>query len=78
LDLYHRDRPTFTRWVIENGLLHEPFVVINVGVQGGRHPRWDLFGEQVRVYGSMPSTKQAIASSKRGRGPTAPPAVARA
>ena len=51
MDLYHYDRPPFTRWVIENGLLHEPFVVIDVGVQAGEHPRWDLLGEQVRVYG---------------------------
>jgi FkbM family methyltransferase len=51
LDLYHHDRPPFTRWVIENGLLHEPFVVIDVGVQAGEHPRWALLGDQVRVYG---------------------------
>ena len=41
MDLYHHDRPPFTRWVIENGLLHEPFVVIDVGVQAGEHPRWE-------------------------------------
>ncbi len=51
MDLYHHDRPPFTRWVIENGLLHEPFVVIDVGVQAGEHPRWGLLGDQVRVYG---------------------------
>lgn len=51
MDLYHHDRPPFTRWVIENGLLHEPFVVIDVGVQAGEHPRWDLLGDQVRVHG---------------------------
>jgi FkbM family methyltransferase len=51
LDLYHHDRPPFTRWVIENGLLHEPFVVIDVGVQAGEHPRWGLLGDQVQVYG---------------------------
>jgi FkbM family methyltransferase len=51
MDLYHHDQPPFTRWVIENGLLHEPFVVIDVGVQGGEHPRWELLGDRVRVYG---------------------------
>jgi FkbM family methyltransferase len=25
--------------------------VIDVGVQGGEHPRWELLGDQVRVYG---------------------------
>ena len=51
MDLYHHDRPPFTRWVIENGLLHEPFVVVDVGVQAGEHPRWDLLGDQVQVHG---------------------------
>jgi FkbM family methyltransferase len=51
MDLYHYDRPPFTRWVIENGLLREPFVVIDVGVQAGEHPRWDLLGNQVQVHG---------------------------
>jgi FkbM family methyltransferase len=51
MDLYHHDRPAFTDWVVENNLLHEPFIVIDVGVQGGEHPRWDLLGDQVRVYG---------------------------
>jgi FkbM family methyltransferase len=51
MDLYHYDRPPFTRWVIENGLLHEPFVVVDVGVQAGEHPRWDLLGDQVQVHG---------------------------
>ena len=51
MDLYHHDQPPFTLWVIENGLLHEPFVVIDVGVQGGEHSRWELLGDQVRVYG---------------------------
>jgi hypothetical protein len=51
MDLYHHDQVPFTRWVISEGLLHEPFVVVDVGVQGGEHPRWGLLGEQVRVYG---------------------------
>src|SRR5262249_30310445 len=51
MDLYHHDQPPFTRWAIENGLLQEPFVVIDVCVQCGEHSRWDLLGDQVRVYG---------------------------
>jgi FkbM family methyltransferase len=51
MDLYHHDQAPFTRWIIAEGLLHEPFVVVDVGVQGGEHPRWGLLGEQVRVYG---------------------------
>ncbi|HYZ45749.1 MAG TPA: hypothetical protein VE667_12910, partial [Xanthobacteraceae bacterium] len=51
MDLYHHDQVPFARWVISEGLLHEPFVVVDVGVQGGEHVRWGLLGDQVRVYG---------------------------
>ena len=51
MDLYHHDQVPFTRWVTSKGLLHEPFVVVDVGVQGGEHPRWGFLGDQVRVYG---------------------------
>ena len=51
MDLYHHDQVPFTRWVVSEGLLHEPFVVVDVGVQGGEHVRWGLLGDQVRVYG---------------------------
>jgi FkbM family methyltransferase len=54
MDLYHHDNPPFTNWIIEGGLLHETFVVIDVGVQGGEHPRWSLLGDHVRVYGFDP------------------------
>ena len=49
--LYNNDSPAFTTWVIENDLLEEPFVVIDVGVQGGPHPRWNHLKEKVRIYG---------------------------
>jgi hypothetical protein len=51
MDLYHNDQAPFTRWIITDGLLHEPFIVVDVGVQGGEHLRWGLLGDQVRVYG---------------------------
>jgi FkbM family methyltransferase len=51
MDLYHHDQVPFARWVISKGLLHEPFVVVDVGVQGGEHLRWGLLGDAVRVYG---------------------------
>jgi FkbM family methyltransferase len=49
--LYNNDSPAFTTWVIENDSLEEPFVVIDVGVQGGPHPRWEHLKDKVRVYG---------------------------
>ena len=51
MELYHHAQPPFTRWIIEDGLLRDPFVVIDAGVQGGEHPRWDFLGDQVRVHG---------------------------
>jgi FkbM family methyltransferase len=51
MELYNNDTPGFTSWVIENGLLEEPFVVIDVGVQGGPHPRWKHLKEKARIYG---------------------------
>jgi FkbM family methyltransferase len=51
MDLYHHAAPPFTRWIVESGFLAEPFVVIDGGVQGGEHPRWDFLGDQVRVHG---------------------------
>ena len=51
MDLYHNDQPHFTRWILENRCLHDPFVVIDVGVQGGEHPRWELLGDHVRIFG---------------------------
>jgi FkbM family methyltransferase len=67
LDLYHHDRPPFTRWVIENGLLHEPFVVIDVGVQAGEHPRWNLLGDQVQVHGFDAIHEVVDQLAKKGR-----------
>jgi FkbM family methyltransferase len=49
--LYNNDSPAFTTWVIENDLLKEPFVVIDVGVQGGPHPCWKHLKDKVRIYG---------------------------
>jgi FkbM family methyltransferase len=49
--LYNNDSPAFTTWVIENDLFEEPFVVIDVGVQGGPHPRWKHLKDKVRIYG---------------------------
>ena len=51
MDLYNHDQPSFTRWIVANRLLREPFVVVDVGVQGGEHPRWELLADQVHVYG---------------------------
>src|SRR5437588_6653556 len=51
MDLYNHEQPSFTRWVVANKLLREPFVIVDVGVQGGEHPRWQHLGEFAHVHG---------------------------
>ena len=54
MDLYHNAIPFFTHWVMHNDYLHEPFVIIDVGVQGGPHPRWEYLGNRAHIYGFDP------------------------
>lgn len=54
MDLYHHPNPSFTRWVVEKELLAERLVVIDIGVQGGEHPRWQFLGPYVEVHGFDP------------------------
>jgi FkbM family methyltransferase len=54
MDLYNNEASVFTEWVVANRLLQEPFVIVDVGVQGGEHPRWRNLGEFGHVYGFDP------------------------
>jgi FkbM family methyltransferase len=65
--LYNNDSPAFTTWVIENDLLKEPFVVIDVGVQGGPHPCWKHLKDRVRVYGfdAIPEVVEGLNAQKQ-------------
>jgi len=65
--LYNNDSPAFTTWVIENDLLKEPFVVIDVGVQGGPHPCWKHLKDKVRVYGfdAVPEVIEGLNAQKQ-------------
>ena len=67
MDLYNNDLPAFTTWVIENDLLQEPFVVIDVGVQGGPHPRWKHLKDKVRIYGfdAIPEVVEGLNARKQ-------------
>jgi FkbM family methyltransferase len=65
-ELYHNVTPFFTQWVVRAGYLHEPFVVIDVGVQGGPHQRWEYLANCARVYGFDPISEviQSLDKSK--------------
>jgi FkbM family methyltransferase len=64
MDLYSHPNPSFTKWVVAERLLHEPFVVIDVGCQGGEHPRWEHLGDLVDFYG-FDSIGEVIEALKR-------------
>jgi FkbM family methyltransferase len=51
MDLCFNIDAEFTRWVVSAGLLHERFVVADIGVQGGENPRWNLLGDHLIVHG---------------------------
>jgi FkbM family methyltransferase len=53
-DLGYTQRPRFTEWVMRKGLLETAFTLVDVGVQGGIHPRWNALGSALRVYGFDP------------------------
>jgi len=54
----------FTRWVVEKGVLHQPFVLIDVGVQGGENKRWQALGDHLVVHGLDP-IQEAIDELRR-------------
>lgn len=54
MDIAFNSSAAFTRWVVKAGLLHEPFVVVDVGVQGGENIRWHLLGDHLVVHGFDP------------------------
>jgi FkbM family methyltransferase len=68
MDLYHNSMPLFTQWVLRNDYLHEPFVVVDVGVQGGPHSRWECLGTQAHIYGFDPIS-EVIESLNKSKGP---------
>jgi len=49
---------------VETGALHQPFVVLDVGVQGGENERWQALGDHVIVHGLDP-IQEAIDALRR-------------
>jgi FkbM family methyltransferase len=54
----------FTRWVVKSGALQQPFVLIDVGVQGGENGRWQALGDHLIVHGLDP-IEEAIEALRR-------------
>jgi FkbM family methyltransferase len=70
MDLYTNAAPAFTRWIVERGDLAEPFVLVDVGVQGGEHPRWRALGDALIVHGfdALPSAIEELNARGPGDG----------
>jgi FkbM family methyltransferase len=69
MDLGLNRKAEFTRWVVGAGLLTEPFVLIDVGVQGGENIRWRPLGDHLTVHGFDPieEVAQSLTEENRGR-----------
>lgn len=53
-ELANNPRPCFTQAIVEAGLLRSPFVLVDVGVNGGIQPRWKHLGPCLEVHGFDP------------------------
>jgi FkbM family methyltransferase len=51
MDLFFNAKPRLTEWLVGSGALREPFVVLDVGVQGGESPRWQALGDHLIFHG---------------------------
>jgi FkbM family methyltransferase len=51
LNLFTDANAEFTAWVAKAGILREPFVLVDVGVQGGENPSWHRLGDHLIVHG---------------------------
>ena len=51
MELAYNLDAAFTQWVVKQGYLQEPFVLADVGVQHGEHPRWHQLGDYLVVHG---------------------------
>jgi FkbM family methyltransferase len=69
MDLAWNPNPEFTKWVVSAGHLAEPFVLIDVGVQGGDNVRWRALGDHLVVHGFDPIEEvvQKLIKESRGR-----------
>jgi FkbM family methyltransferase len=68
MDLRFNTASPFTRWVVAAALLEEPFVLIDVGVQGGESVRWHLLGDYLVVHGfdAIKEVVDALTEQNRG------------
>jgi len=69
MDLALNHNAKFTNWVVSRGLITEPFVLIDVGVQGGEDIRWRALDDYLIVHGFDPIEEviQELVEADKGR-----------
>src|SRR5262249_43764500 len=69
MDLGVNHNADFTKWVVSAGLLAEPLVLIDVGVQGGENIRWRPLSDHLVVHGFDPIEEavRKLIEENRGR-----------
>jgi FkbM family methyltransferase len=51
MGLHYNPNPKFTLRLVNDGILTNPLVVVDAGVQGGMHPRWRALGRRLSFHG---------------------------
>ena len=67
MNLFTNANATFTNWVVKAGLLREPFVLVDVGVQGGESRSWHRLGDYLVVHG-FDAIEEAIEQLRKRTG----------
>src|ERR1700745_898596 len=69
VDLAFNHDAKFTNGGVSRGLVTEPFVLMDIGVQGGEHIRWRPLDDYLIVHGFDPIEEvvQKLAEENRGR-----------
>src|ERR1051325_6429342 len=70
MELQSNREAHFTKWVIAEGLLKTPFVLVDVGVQGGENERWHALGDHLVVHGfdAIQEVVDGLKAENQGRG----------
>ena len=67
MNLFTNANAAFTDWVVKAGFLREPFVLVDVGVQGGESRSWHRLGDYLVVHG-FDAIEEAIEQLRKRTG----------
>jgi FkbM family methyltransferase len=64
MNLFINGNTRLTEWLVASGALRDPFVVADVGVQGGESAHWNALGDHLVVHG-FDAIEEAVDELKR-------------